>query len=136
MGSDKHPDRLTLRPLHSVTVLEVGAIHRAAFSPRYWSSKGCLFHHAYPVGFRAAKARRRRRRRPSPPAPLYPPLPTSAPLPPLALVVCVSSPAYAALRAEPFCRQWSPARSPLAAAPHFRGGACRCRADERRACRR
>ena len=38
-----------------VTVLDLGVVHRAAFAPRYWSSKGCLYHHAYPVGYRASK---------------------------------------------------------------------------------
>lgn len=38
-----------------VTVLNLGKVHRGAFAPRYWSSKGCLFHHAYPVGYRARK---------------------------------------------------------------------------------
>ena len=31
-------------------------MHRGAWAPRYWSSPGCLFHHAYPVGYRASKA--------------------------------------------------------------------------------
>jgi hypothetical protein len=30
-------------------------VHRGAWAPRYWSSPGCLFHHAYPPGFRASK---------------------------------------------------------------------------------
>ena len=30
-------------------------MHRAAFAPAYWSSRGCLFHHAYPVGYVARK---------------------------------------------------------------------------------
>lgn len=38
-----------------VTVLDLGAVHRASFAPRYWSSRGCLYHHAYPVGYRASK---------------------------------------------------------------------------------
>lgn len=38
-----------------VTVWELGSVQRAAFAHRYWSSKGCTFHHAYPVGFRASK---------------------------------------------------------------------------------
>ena len=38
-----------------VTVWELGAVHRGAWAPRYWSSPGCLFHHAYPPGYRATK---------------------------------------------------------------------------------
>eukprot|EP00959_Pyramimonas_sp_CCMP1952_P058720 1226151-Pyramimonas_sp.AAC.2 len=38
-----------------VTLLDLGRIHRGPFAHRYWSSKGCLYHHAYPVGFRATK---------------------------------------------------------------------------------
>lgn len=34
----------------------MGTVHRGAWAQRYWSSAGCLFHHAYPVGFRATKA--------------------------------------------------------------------------------
>ena len=35
---------------------ELGEVHRGAWAPRYWSSPSCLFHHAYPVGYRASKA--------------------------------------------------------------------------------
>jgi hypothetical protein len=45
----------TLRS-QGVTVWELGTIQRDTFAPRFWSSKGCLFHHAYPVGYRAAKS--------------------------------------------------------------------------------
>lgn len=38
-----------------VTVWELGQVHRGAWAHRYWSSSGCLFHHAYPVGYRASK---------------------------------------------------------------------------------
>ena len=38
-----------------VTVTCLGAIHRGAWAPRYWSSGGCLHHHAYPVGYTATK---------------------------------------------------------------------------------
>lgn len=38
-----------------VTVWDLGCIHRAAWADRYWSSPGCLYHHAYPVGYRASK---------------------------------------------------------------------------------
>lgn len=38
-----------------VTVWELGQVHRGAWAHRYWSSSGCLYHHAYPVGFRATK---------------------------------------------------------------------------------
>jgi hypothetical protein len=38
-----------------VTVWELGAVHRGAWAHRYWSSQGCLYHHAYPVGYRATK---------------------------------------------------------------------------------
>ena len=34
----------------------LGAVHRGAWAPRFWSSPGCLFHHAYPPGYRASKA--------------------------------------------------------------------------------
>lgn len=37
------------------TVWEIGAIHRGAWGQRHWSSSGCLFHHAYPTGYRATK---------------------------------------------------------------------------------
>jgi hypothetical protein len=30
-------------------------VHRGTWAQRYWSSPGCLFHHAYPVGYRATK---------------------------------------------------------------------------------
>jgi len=45
----------TLRGM-AVTVWELGSIQRDSFAPRFWSSKGCLYHHAYPVGYRASKA--------------------------------------------------------------------------------
>ncbi|PRW45124.1 hypothetical protein C2E21_6400 [Chlorella sorokiniana] len=38
-----------------VTVWELGQLQRGAWAHRYWSSSGCLFHHAYPVGYRATK---------------------------------------------------------------------------------
>lgn len=38
-----------------VTVWELGDIYRGPWAHRYWSSSGCLFHHAYPVGYRASK---------------------------------------------------------------------------------
>lgn len=44
----------TLRSI-ATTVWELGAVHRGAWAQRYWSSRGCLFHHAYPVGYRATK---------------------------------------------------------------------------------
>lgn len=44
-------------PCHRTTVWDVGSLHRGAFAHRYWSSKGCLYHHAYPIGYRASKAR-------------------------------------------------------------------------------
>lgn len=31
------------------TILDLGVIHRGPWAQRYWSSKGCMFHHAYPV---------------------------------------------------------------------------------------
>ena len=34
---------------------DIGKIHRGAWAQRYWSSSGCLFHHAYPLGYRATK---------------------------------------------------------------------------------
>lgn len=39
-----------------VTVWNLGEIHRGDFQHRYWSSSGCLYHHAYPVGYAATKA--------------------------------------------------------------------------------
>lgn len=39
-----------------VTVWALGGVHRGAWAPRFWSSPGCLFHHAYPPGYRASKA--------------------------------------------------------------------------------
>jgi hypothetical protein len=36
-------------------VIAVGSVYRGPWSQRYWSSAGCLFHHAYPVGYRATK---------------------------------------------------------------------------------
>lgn len=44
----------TLRSI-SVTVHSLGQVHRGAFKQRYWSSTGCLYHHAYPVGYVATK---------------------------------------------------------------------------------
>ena len=38
-----------------MTVWDLGHIHRGAWAHRYWSNSGCLFHHAYPVGYRASK---------------------------------------------------------------------------------
>ncbi|KAK9830044.1 hypothetical protein WJX72_009379 [[Myrmecia] bisecta] len=44
----------TLRSI-DVTVWELGSVYRGPWAQRYWSSSGCLFHHAYPVGYRASK---------------------------------------------------------------------------------
>lgn len=49
------PPVLRLRAHAGVTVWELGQIHRGAWAHRFWSSSGCLFHHAYPVGYRASK---------------------------------------------------------------------------------
>ena len=38
-----------------VTVVSLGAIHRGPFPRNYWSSKGCIYHHPFPVGYRARK---------------------------------------------------------------------------------
>ena len=38
-----------------VTVVSLGAIHRGPFPQNYWSSKGCIYHHPFPVGYRARK---------------------------------------------------------------------------------
>jgi hypothetical protein len=38
-----------------LVALHLGAVHRGAFAPRYWSSRGCLYHHAYPIGYKASK---------------------------------------------------------------------------------
>lgn len=43
-------------PGAGVTVWELGRLHRGAWAHRYWSNPGCLYHHAYPVGYRATKA--------------------------------------------------------------------------------
>jgi len=37
------------------TILELGAVHRGEWAQLYWSNRGCLHHHAYPVGYRATK---------------------------------------------------------------------------------
>lgn len=37
------------------TVWELGAIYQGPWAQRFWSSAGCLFHHAYPIGYRASK---------------------------------------------------------------------------------
>lgn len=34
---------------------ELGEVYRGPWSQNYWSSGGCLYHHAYPIGFRASK---------------------------------------------------------------------------------
>ena len=44
----------TLRA-EKVTVLELGSVWRDQYAQNYWSSTGCKFHHAYPVGYRATK---------------------------------------------------------------------------------
>jgi hypothetical protein len=38
-----------------ITVLDLGRVHRSSYANKYWSSSGCRFHHAYPVGYRATK---------------------------------------------------------------------------------
>ena len=38
-----------------VTVWRLGEIARGDFQHRYWSSAGCLYHHAYPIGYVATK---------------------------------------------------------------------------------
>ena len=38
-----------------VSVLDLGAIHRGPFPQNYWSSRGCIYHHPFPVGYRARK---------------------------------------------------------------------------------
>ena len=45
---------LTLASLR-VSVLDLGAIHRGPFPQNYWSSRGCIYHHPFPVGYRARK---------------------------------------------------------------------------------
>jgi hypothetical protein len=37
------------------TVWELGTLYGGPWSKRYWSSAGCLYHHAYPIGYRATK---------------------------------------------------------------------------------
>jgi hypothetical protein len=37
------------------TILELGAVFRGEWAQLYWSNRGCLHHHAYPVGYRATK---------------------------------------------------------------------------------
>ncbi|UPR04828.1 hypothetical protein HOP50_18g81730 [Chloropicon primus] len=52
----KHEIRapFTLKSI-GVTVLDLGKIHRGQWKNKYWSNTGCLFHHAYPVGYKATK---------------------------------------------------------------------------------
>uniref|UniRef100_A0A383VQI9 FYR C-terminal domain-containing protein n=1 Tax=Tetradesmus obliquus TaxID=3088 RepID=A0A383VQI9_TETOB len=38
-----------------VTVLELGQVYRGPWQQQYWSSRGALFRHAYPVGYAASK---------------------------------------------------------------------------------
>lgn len=38
-----------------ITVQDLGHIHRKKYAHKYWSSSGCKYHHAYPVGYRATK---------------------------------------------------------------------------------
>lgn len=38
-----------------ITVLDLGNIHRKKYAHKFWSSSGCRYHHAYPVGYRATK---------------------------------------------------------------------------------
>ena len=38
-----------------VTVWELGQMYRGPWAETFWSSHGCLFHHAYPVGYHASK---------------------------------------------------------------------------------
>lgn len=38
-----------------VTVIELGSVWRGEYAHHYWSSTGCKYHHAYPVGYRATK---------------------------------------------------------------------------------
>lgn len=44
----------TLRSINT-TILDLGHVHRGEWAHRYWSNRGCLYHHAYPVGFKAQK---------------------------------------------------------------------------------
>jgi hypothetical protein len=44
----------TIRSINT-TILDLGHVHRGEWAHRYWSNKGCLYHHAYPVGFKAQK---------------------------------------------------------------------------------
>ena len=37
------------------TVVSLGSIYRGEWRQRWWSNRGCLFHHAYPVGYQATK---------------------------------------------------------------------------------
>lgn len=38
-----------------ITVQDLGHCHRKKYAHKYWSSSGCKYHHAYPVGYRATK---------------------------------------------------------------------------------
>ena len=44
----------TLRSI-GVTVWSLGEIYRGEWKNKFWSSTGCLYHHAYPVGYKATK---------------------------------------------------------------------------------
>ena len=44
----------TLRSI-GTTIFELGSVHRGEWAQNYWSNRGCKYHHAYPVGYRATK---------------------------------------------------------------------------------
>ena len=49
------PVTLSCKRGAGTTVWALGTIHRGELAPRYWSSPGALYHHIYPVGYRATK---------------------------------------------------------------------------------
>ena len=49
------PVTLSCKRGAGTTVWALGTIHRGELAPRYWSSPGALYHHIYPVGYKATK---------------------------------------------------------------------------------
>ena len=49
------PTTLSCKRGAGTTIWALGTIHRGDLAPRYWSSPGAMYHHIYPVGYRATK---------------------------------------------------------------------------------
>ena len=47
--------KLSTTRIAETTVEALGEVYRGPWAQRFWSSHGCSFHHAYPVGYRASK---------------------------------------------------------------------------------